>query len=228
MLFLEIIFKMKNTIYIVVILLCSFFAKAQVVEKDIIIIEGDSVARIKDTIHLEEVVFTKEKMTEEERKAYETLRNRVYKTFPYAKIASEKLSILDRNLKKLDKPKDKKRFLKLAESYMQEEFEPRLKKLSRKQGQILVKLINRQTGETTYDLIKEYKSGWKAYWSDKTASVFDIDLKREYDPYNDSEDYVIETILQRAFLNGRLVEQKPAKAINPDDLDKHWNKKKTE
>lgn len=219
---------MKNSISIILLTLLGFMSNAQVTPKDNVIIEGDTVARIKDTIYLEEVVFTKEKMTEEERKAYETLRNRVYKTFPYAKIAADKLSILNRNLQKLEKPKDKKRFLKLAEAYLNEEFEPRLKKLSRKQGQILVKLIYRQTGETTYDLIKEYKSGWKAFWSDKTASVFDIDLKREYDPYNDSEDYVIETILQRAFLNGRLLEQKPAKPINMNELEKHWDKKKTE
>lgn len=219
---------MKNSISVILLTLLGFMSNAQITPKDTVIIEGDTVARIKDTIYLEEVVFTKEKMTEEERKAYETLRNRVYKTFPYAKIAADKLSILDRNLQKLEKPKDKKRFLKLAETYLNEEFEPRLKKLSRKQGQILVKLIFRQTGKSTYELIKDYKSGWKAFWSDKTASVFDIDLKREYDPYNEPEDYVIETILQRAFLNGRLLEQKPAKPINMNELEKHWDKKKTE
>jgi len=70
---------------------------------------------------------------------------------------------------KLKTQKEKKKYFKLVEKYLNEEFEPKLKKLSRKQGQILVKLIYRQTGKTTFDLIKDYKSGWKAFWSNNTA-----------------------------------------------------------
>jgi len=102
---------------------------------------------------------------------------------------------------------------------------PSFKKLSRKQGQILVKLINRQTGFTTYELIKDYKSGWKAFWSNATASAFDISLKRKYAPYQDNEDFLIETILVRAFDHGRLVRQEAATPIDYDKLSDYWEEK---
>jgi hypothetical protein len=62
-----------------------------------------------------------------------------------------------------------------------------LKKLSRSQGRILVKLIHRQTGTTTYELVKTLKSGWKAFGL--AASMFDINLKSEFVPYESNEDF---------------------------------------
>jgi hypothetical protein len=121
--------------------------------------------------------------------------------------------------------KEKRKYLKIVENYMENEFTAQLKKLSRKQGQILVKLIHRQTGTTTYDLIKDYKSGWKAFWSNNTARLFDINLKTGYAPYEVNEDYLIETILFRAFNRGRLVKQEPANPIDYDALSDFWEQK---
>jgi hypothetical protein len=61
--------------------------------------------------------------------------------------------------------------------------------------------------------------------SNTTANLFDISLKTEYKPYEANEDYLIETILVRAFESGRLVNQKPAKPVNYDDLMNHWEEK---
>jgi hypothetical protein len=107
---------------------------------------------------------------------------------------------------------------------MENEFTAQLKKLSRKQGQILVKLIHRQTGYTTFELIKDYKSGWKAFWSNNTARLFDINLKTKYQPYQVNEDFLIESILDRAFNRGRLIPQKPATPIDIDELTEYWEK----
>ena len=108
---------------------------------------------------------------------------------------------------------------------MEGEFTDQLKKLSRKQGQILVKLIHRQTGFTTFELIKDYKSGWKAFWSNNTAKLFDINLKAKYQPYEVNEDFLIESILDRAFNRGRLARQKPATPIDIDELTEFWEQK---
>ncbi len=155
-------------------------------------------------------------------KQYMLLQNRVYKVYPYAKIAAERLTMLDKNMAKLKTKKEKKKYFKIVEDYIQNEFTEKLKKLSRKQGQILVKLINRQTGETTFDLVKEYKSGWKAFWASNTAKVFDINLKAKYSPMEVNEDYLIETILQRAFDSGRLVRQEAAKPVDYRKLNEYW------
>jgi hypothetical protein len=175
-----------------------------------------------EPIQLEEILVYKEKLDPEAKKQYLLLRNRVYKTYPYAKIASERLTILKKNMDKLKTEKEKRKYFKIVEDYMENEFEAQLKKLSRKQGQILVKLIHRQTGFTTYSLIKDYKSGWKAFWSNNTARLFDINLKTKYAPYQVNEDFLIESILYRAFNSGRLVNQPPANPVDYDELYEHW------
>ena len=126
---------------------------------------------------------------------------------------------------KLKTNKEKKKYFKLVENYLQEEFEPKLKKLSRKDGQILVKLIYRQAGATTFDLIKDYKSGWKAFWSSNTAKLFDINLKTKYNPYDVLEDFYIESILVTAFKEKQLIQQPSAKDIDLKKLALTWREK---
>jgi len=188
--------------------------------KEINIEEFDTIKM--DTILLDDVSFSKVKMNPEEKKQFLLLQNRVYKVYPFAKIASDRLSLLNKNMENLDSNKEKKRYFKIVEDFMENEFKDKLKKMSHMQGQILVKLIHRQTGVSTYNLIKDYKSGWKAFWSNTTARLFSINLKEIYEPLNNNEDYLIETILYRAFSNGRLQEQKAASPIDIDELNEHW------
>lgn len=176
------------------------------------------------SIELKEVVVSVDPL-EEERKKMLILKKRVYKVYPYAKITADKLTQLNQTMAKLKTKKEKKKYFKIVEKYLEEEFEPRLKKLSRKDGQILVKLIYRQTGETTFDLIKEYKSGWKAFWSNNTAKLFDINLKEDYKPFNELEDFYIESILVSAFRQGHLVKQDPANPIDLKSLAKTWRER---
>jgi hypothetical protein len=216
---------MKIIKFLVFLFFVSNSIKAQVIQKDtvnstFITTETDTIFR--DTIHLEEIVIFKGKIDVESRKQFELLRNRVYKTYPYAKLASERLTALNRGMASLKTNKEKKKYFKIVEDYLNNEFEAKLKKLSRKQGQILIKLIHRQTGITTYELVKNLKSGWTAFWSNTTAKMFDLSLKTQYAPYQVNEDYLIETILVRAFESGRLINQTPAKPVNYDDLTDYW------
>ena len=86
----------------------------------------------------------------------------------------------------------------------------------------------RQTGSTTFDLVKDLRSGWKAFWYNTTANMFDISLKEKYDPYEVEEDYLIEDILLRAFKDNSLKHQKPAYEIDYLDIVEHWQEKKKE
>jgi len=219
---------MKIINIIVLFFLVSISATAQIVQKDstkieTVLIEADTI--FKDTIQLEEIIIFKGKVNFEERKQFELLRNRVYKTYPYAKLASERLTTLNRGMANLKTSREKKKYFKIVEDYLNNEFEDKLKKLSRKQGQILVKLIHRQTGTTTFELVRTLKSGWTAFWSNTTAKLFDINLKTNYLPYQSNEDYLIETILVRAFESGRLINQTPAKPINYNQLTDYWSAK---
>jgi hypothetical protein len=94
-------------------------------------------------------------------------------------------------------------------------------KLSRKQGQILVKLIHRQTGTTTYESWSKSQKWLESFLVNTAASMFDI-LKTKYAPFDVNEDYLIETILVRAFDSGRLQNQNPAKPVDYDNLTDTW------
>ncbi|MBP4139946.1 DUF4294 domain-containing protein [Flavobacterium sp. P7388] len=216
---------MRCASFILFFMLVCFVGEAQVTPKEntemgYILTENDSI--LNDTIQLPEIIISREKLDPEAQKQFMILQNRVYKTYPYAKVASDRLTALNRGMARLKTNREKKKYFKIVEDYLNNEFEDRLKKLSRKQGQILVKLIHRQTGITTYELVKQLKSGFKAFVSNSTANLFDISLKREYKPYEVNEDYLIETILVRAFESGRLINQKPANPVNYNDLMTHW------
>jgi len=219
---------MRLTTFLFILLVC-FSSQAQVTPKEneqmgYILTEKDSI--LGDTIQLPEIIISKgQKMSPEEMKQFQILQNRVYKVYPYAKLAAERLTALNNGMARLKTSREKKKYFKIVEDYLNNEFEERLKKLSRKQGQILVKLVHRQTGITTYELIKTLKSGFKAFVSNTTANLFDISLKEEYKPYDVNEDYLIETILVRAFESGRLVSQKPANPVDYEDLAEKWQRK---
>ena len=217
---------MKLRISLLFLLLC-FTVSAQVVVQDTVkmgyqLKETDTLS---EPIELEEITIYKERLDPAAKKEFLLLQNRVYKVYPFAKIAAERLQMLNKNLTNIKGKRERKQYFSMVESYMDNEFKDRLKKLSRKQGQILVKLLYRQTGVTTYDLIKDLKSGWSAFWSNGTARMFDINLKTPYVPYEDNEDFLIETILYRAFNRGRLIKQEAATPIDYDALSDFWEAK---
>jgi hypothetical protein len=214
----------KKLIYFLLFFPFSFISNAQITNDSLA--KRDAIIEANDTIvPLEEVVVYRHKWNAAEKKEFQLLQNRVYKVYPLAKIAADRLTVLNKNMDKMKTNREKKKYFKIVEDYMENEFTGQLKKLSRKQGQILVKLIHRQTGYTTFELIKDYKSGWKAFWSNNTARLFDINLKTKYAPYEVNEDFLIETILDRAFVRGRLVNQKPANPLDIDELYDYWEKK---
>ena len=215
---------MKRILFLICFAFFSTAVQAQVIQKESdLTVENDTI--LNDTIELPEIIVRKEKLDIEARKQFQLLQNRVLKVYPYAKITAERLTALNRGMANLKTEKEKKKYFKIVENYLTNEFEAKLKKLSRKQGQILVKLIHRQTGTTTYDLITNLKSGWKAFWSNVTAKLFDINLKIKYDPYQNNEDYLIESILVYAFETGRLQNQPPAIKVDFDNLSTVWQAK---
>ncbi len=186
------------------------------------IIEGDTIPH--EAIDLDEVVILgrlkfKDRLA---RRKYLILRRKTRKVYPYAKLASDRLTTLNERLEGINTKRSKKKYIKMLQKYMEEEFTAELKKLTRTEGQILVKLIHRQTGKTMFDLVKEYRSGWRAFWYNNTAKLFKISLKKEYDPITVEEDYWIEDILQRSFQSNILEEQKTALDFSFYDLRNKW------
>ncbi|MCG2431609.1 DUF4294 domain-containing protein [Aequorivita xiaoshiensis] len=227
--------KFRIPIYICILLFgfTSTFAQVDTLklekEKDTVqvmyyIIEGDTIAR--EMINLDEVYLLKKMQftSKEDRMRYLILRRKTRKVYPYAKLAAERLTTMKERLKTIEKNRDKKRYTKRIQKYIEGEFSDRLKKLTHSEGQILVKLIHRQTGTTAFDLVKELRTGWRAFWYNTTASFFEISLKEEYNPFEVEEDYLIEDILERSFRDYILERQEPAFPIDFSELSTHWSK----
>ncbi|MGB3152849.1 MAG: DUF4294 domain-containing protein [Maribacter sp.] len=222
---------MRDIFSILTMLLVFFSARAQVEEQPLdsvteklIIIAGDSI--MQSSIALEEAyVFGRLKFSSyDEKLRYYILRRKTHKVYPYAKLAAERLVELNDSLKYIMKNRKRKRYTKKIQKYIEEEFSEELKKLTRTEGQILVKLIYRQTGTTAFDLVKELRSGWRAFWYNTTAKLFKISIKEEFHPDEIEEDYLIEDILQRAFASGKLDRQETVLDYNYDQLYNKWKK----
>ena len=132
---------------------------------------------------------------------------------------------MTKRLQTIKKKRQASKYTKRIQKYIELEFSEKLKKLTRTEGQILVKLIHRQTGTTAYDLVKELRTSWRAFWYNTTASFFDISLKQKYTPFSVEEDYLIEDILERSFQEEILERQAPFIKIDFLELSSHWDAK---
>jgi hypothetical protein len=130
---------------------------------------------------------------------YLWFRKKVFKVYPLAKLASERLDTLNNRLAKIKSKSKRKRYTRRIQKYVEGEFTDQIKKMTKTEGRILIKLIHRQTGKTAFNNIKGLRSGWNAFWYNTTANVFKLSLKDEYHPETINEDFLIEDILQRAF-----------------------------
>lgn len=128
-------------------------------------------------------------------KAYYRLRYNVIKVYPYARLASVKLNEMEYNMQDMKSNREKRKYRKMVEEQVRKDFEDQIKKLSINQGNVLIKLIDRETGHTSYELISQLKGSLNAFFSQGIARLFGHDLKEKYDPEGD--DKTIEMIVNQ-------------------------------
>jgi hypothetical protein len=130
-----------------------------------------------------------------DRDAYRRLRYNIYKVMPYAKFAAERYQKLQRDLATTADKKKQKLMVDTCETQIKDLFKKEVENLTISQGEILIKLIDRQTGSTSYQMVKDLKGGLKAFMFQSLARLFGHDLKETYDP---NEERDMEAILQQA------------------------------
>jgi len=172
-------------------------AQNKVVIADFEIIDGDTVF-FSDLPEVEILDFK----NKEERNTYFILKRRVLKVYPYALVAKRKLNEIKLALDTIPKRRKKKRYIKQVTKWVKEEYSDKLKNLTMNEGKILVKLIYRETNNTSYEIVKLYRGGFNAFFWQLMAKFWDNNLKTEYDPLNVREDMLIEHILIQAKLEG--------------------------
>lgn len=125
-----------------------------------------------------------------QREQWTRIKNNVKIVYPYAIIAAAKLKEYDRILEKMPNERLRKAYIRVCEKDLKNEFEDELKELSINQGRVLMKLIDRETGKTTYEIVKEMRGGFEACMWQAVARVFGNNMKTEFDP--STEDLMIE------------------------------------
>ena len=162
-------------------------------------VEGDSVAR--KSIDLNEITIYPplEFNSIEDKIRYYNVKRKTLKVYPYALLASKRLNELKKRITLIKTRSKRKKYTKIVERFIEKEFSVELKELTRTEGQILIKLIYRETGETVFMLVKKLRNGLRAFSYNSLGKLFDISIKKEYDPKNIKEDAIIEDVLKRAY-----------------------------
>lgn len=124
---------------------------------------------------------------------YERLVYNLKKTYPYALIVRARIEQVNSDLARIPDEKDRKKYIKNVERDVFGEYEDDLRDMTITQGRLLIKLIDRETQNTSYELIKQYRGGLTAAFWQGVARIFGTNLKDEYDPYG--EDAIIELII---------------------------------
>lgn len=157
-----------------------------------IIVEGDTIPYY----HLKEVKVTESSslLTEKEIRKNQRLIRNVKKMLPYAKIGKQRLDLLEQQVAGLSK-RDRKEAIKKAEKTLLADFSDELKACTISQGKVLLKLIDRETGRTSYVLVDELRGKLRAGFYQTFARLFGYNLKAGYDPKNNKEDNLIERIV---------------------------------
>lgn len=132
--------------------------------------------------------------SEEDRIRYNRLKYNVLKVLPYAKLAQEKYDQLHRDLAMTSDKKEQRKLLKNCEKDIKGIFNKEIKNMTVSQGKILLKLIDRETGNSSFEVVKELRGGVSAFFYQSLARVFGHNLKNEYDLQEDRE---IENIIRR-------------------------------
>ena len=195
------------------------------IQKPYLMIVGDTITN--SAINLSEVVILPKLRikSKEDQRRYLILKRKTIKVYPYAKLAAERLQTLNERIENVKSKRKRKQYTRRVQKFVEDEFSEKLKKFTITEGQILIKLIHRQTGETAFDLIKDLRSGWRAYWYNNTAKLFKMSLKIPFNPEVSKEDYLIEDILQRHFQDGILDFQPPYKEFDLYNLSNQWKLK---
>lgn len=154
--------------------------------------DGDTIPRV----ILNYVFITENRSfaSKKEERQWSRLKRDVSKVYPYSKLASKKLNDYNRRMQGMT-DSERKKMLKQAEKELVEEFKDDVKDMSLNQGRILIKLIDRETGNTSYSLVKDLRGAFQAFFWQSIASLFNTNLKASYDPVANKEDRLIEDII---------------------------------
>ncbi len=171
--------------------------------EDSVLVDGELIA----VELLDEITLGPITLNSIEKIEFYRLRKKVHKVYPFALAAKEQLIELEEDLKYAENKRHKRRIGKLHDKWIQENFTNKIKKLTRSEGRILIKLIHKETGNSAYNLVRNYRNGLTALLWQKLAKYFDGDLKATFQPKTNKEDRWIAHILWEMRMNNSTLKK---------------------
>lgn len=173
-----------------------------------------------ETIRLKDIqAYSLHLKTEDEKKYYLWLEKRVDDVYPFVQKAVYEYYHVKDSARNIPNKRDRKAFINNHYKALADQYEDKLKSMTVSRGQIMTRLIEKETNVTTYDMIKELRGGMNAFLWNAAGGAFSINLKDRFDPQKTREDKFIQVILQRGIASGKYPEiyerEKRREKINP-------------
>ncbi|CAD0225876.1 conserved protein of unknown function [Chryseobacterium sp. JV274] len=134
---------------------------------------------------------------------YYFLNKKLYRVYPLFVTALQQYRDIQKDMNDMDS-KAKRKFVRERQNMLADQYEKQLRDLTTTEGQVFAKLMNRATGKNVYEIIKELRGGWSAFWWNVKGKMADIDLKEQYDPHKNRTDEFVESLLQSNWNSGYL------------------------
>lgn len=192
---------LRHTLSILCLMLClSLTAMAQSGRDTVLIVDIPAELYGQDSILLPDVLVTQKhrprRLSAEERQAYWRRIRDVKKTLPYAKYIAQTIIETYEYAETLPTEEEQKAHWKRVERELKAEMDPQMRKLTLRQGKLLMQLVERQTGQTSYELLRTFIGGWRAWWWNGFARILGANLKAPYRPEEVPDDAVTERIVR--------------------------------
>lgn len=129
-------------------------------------------------------------------KYYRFINRKLSRVYPLFLIALDQYNDINRQVEKIEDKSEKRKFAKKKYQELSGKYEKVLRDLTTSEGRIFAKLMNRATGKTVYEITKDLKGGWSAFWWNVKGKMAEVDIKTPYNPHKDRTDYYLENLLQ--------------------------------
>lgn len=162
-------------------------------------INGETVVVMDELVLLNKPKFNNQL----DKNYYFFLNKKLYRVYPLFLTALQQYRDIQVEMKVMD-TSAKRKYIKDRQNMLADQYEKQLRDLTTTEGQVFAKLMNRATGKNVFEIIKEMRGGWSAFWWNVKGKLADIDLKDNYNPYKNRTDEFLESLLQSNWNSGYL------------------------
>lgn len=162
-------------------------------------INGETVVVMDELVLLQKPKFNNEL----DRNYYYFINKKLYRVYPLFLEALDQYRDIQKEMGTMDS-EEKRKYVKTRQNELASQYEEQLKELTTTEGRVFAKLMNRATGKTVYEIIKELRGGWSAFWWNVKGNLADVSLKEPYNPHKNRTDEFLESLLQSNWNAGYL------------------------